>query len=179
MLSEKNKVFSHCIVNHYRCKYISAKGVGSEETESPYKASHQHGAEKDTDTGDSIKKKYLKKKVIFPTLKDPENVGDIRHHIREKKSDEVSDHRITGSSGIAYFPNRQFEKLYCEIACLQRRKKFPPNKVKNDDMGASGEPACKSVFDELQKSTVIDGHMYWEMVEIFLTEKCCVYQISV
>ncbi len=92
MLTGEDKPLAKNVIDHHRGKNIRAKGIGGENTKAFDEKDHQHSTEKGTDAGDGVKEKNFDNKVIFASLKNPENVGDVSHHIGKKKSNAVTDH---------------------------------------------------------------------------------------
>ena len=78
--------------------------------------------------------------MVFPTLKNKENIGDIGNHVGNEKGDEIADHGVASSSGVINFSDGQIEKPNSVVLLLQRGKDLPGNKMKDYDMGN----ACKN-----------------------------------
>jgi hypothetical protein len=77
--------------------------------------------------------------MVFSTLKNKENVGDIGNHVGNEKGYEIADYGVASSGGVINFPDGQIEKPNCVILLLQRGKDLPGNKMKDYDMGNAGK----------------------------------------
>jgi hypothetical protein len=138
-LAVKNKELTHGVVEHHRCKNVGDKGIGGEKAEASDENTHQHCAKEGTYARDRVKEKDLNDEMVFSTLKNKENVGDIGNHVGNEKGDEIADHGVASSGSVINFPDGQIEKQNCVILLLQRGKDLPCNKMKDDDMGNAGK----------------------------------------
>ena len=109
-LAVKNKELTHGVVEYHRCKNVRDKGVGGEKTEASDENTHQHWAKKSTYAWDRVKEKDLNDEMVFSTLKNKKNVGDIGNHVGNNKGDEIADHGVASPGGVINFSDGQAGK---------------------------------------------------------------------
>lgn len=154
----KDKEFTQGIVDHHCGYHIAAKGIGGEDAEPFDEDDHQQGAKIGTDAGDGVKEQDFDNNMIFAALENPENVGDVGHHIGDDEGDVVADHRVACPGCVIDGHDGHFKKADEMVFVLQSWKNFPADEVKEGDMSERGKSSRQSVFDELKNCRIIKVH---------------------
>jgi hypothetical protein len=156
----KNKEFTQGVVDHHRGQHIAAEGVGGEDAEPFDEGDHQQGAKIGADAGDGVKEQDFDDDMVSAALENPENVGDVGHHVGHDKGDVVADHRVACPGGVIDGHNGHFEQADEMVFFLQCRKNFPADEVKEGDMCERSKSSRQSILKELKNCRVVKVHKW-------------------
>lgn len=147
----EDQVLAHDKVDQNRAYDIGKERVCRPHTESLDEVSHERGADSNAEPGHCVEKQYLHNPVVPTRLEHPHDVKKVCHHVGNKESQPVIDHRIAGPDPIVQRRHVNLEEPHKGILGLQRGQYLPCKQMEYDDVCCRCDAAGYSVFDELDK----------------------------